>query len=104
MAQVDITVSVGSVSPDPAEILETNGATTIKWTKDSTVSTFQISGLDISVFSKSGTDGYQSTPFSVTDQNSDTVLHDYTVETTAASDDSPNRWDPRIQNGAVGYQ
>jgi hypothetical protein len=104
MPQIPATVSWDSqnnvpvVSPDPINVPLANGATVIQWTCDSTVTNFQIAGLDPTVFTSPATTS-PVTVFTSTDRNQGPGTFDYTVTATHAASGKSAKHDPRIVNG-----
>jgi hypothetical protein len=103
MPQISATVSWDSkknvpvVSPNPILVPVANGATVIQWTGDSTITNFQISGLDSSMFTVPATSG-PVTEFTSTDRNTGVGTYKYTVTATHTSGKTAKH-DPRIENG-----
>lgn len=103
MPQISATVTwdakknVPVVSPNPILVPVANGATVIQWTSDNTITDFQISGLDSSMFTVPATSG-PVTEFTSTDRNTGIGNYHYTVTATHASGKTASH-DPRIENG-----
>jgi hypothetical protein len=103
MPQISATVSWDSqnnvpvVNPDPIMVLQSNGATAIQWTCDSTITNFQISGLDPSQFTAPATSGPVKV-FTSTDRNTSVGSYSYTVTATHSSGKTAKH-DPKIENG-----
>ncbi len=104
MPQVDAVVSWNTtsngpvVSPDPIPVPLANGATVIHWTCDSTVSSFQITGLDTSVFTvPASSNGGKVT--NSTDRNQGPGTYSYNVSAVEATSGKVAMHDPRIENG-----
>jgi hypothetical protein len=104
MPQVNVTVSWDTQSSkpkpnlDPIMVPQANGATVIQWTADSTVASFQITGLDSGVFTapQSSNGGKVSTS---TDRNQNPATYSYTISGTQAGTGKVGSHDPRIENG-----
>jgi hypothetical protein len=70
----------------------------IQWTCDSTVTNFQIAGLDAAQFTSPATSG-PVTVFTSTDRNTGVGNYNYTVTATHAVSGKSAQHDPRIVNG-----
>ena len=104
MPQVDAVVSWSTttngpiVTPDPIPVPLANGATVIHWTCDNTITNFQISGLDTSVFTQPNSSG-NGTVTNCTDRNNSVGTFNYNVTATHAQSGKTAAHDPRIENG-----